>query len=526
MFGNYFIRGTQINCNFLPIHERFEKQVTETPQSIAVEFNNEVMTYRELNMCANQIAHEILSYTKGRSLIIGILLDRCTHLLPTNIAVLKANCICLPLPTELPKEKVNHIVKNSRTKYVITNNRNMRNFNYDVQVINLDQLKKGLSTRSRQNPCCSCSVDQPAYVIYTSGTSGNPKGVVISHKSIDNNLQWRKDFYQITLQDVFFHKSSIGFDVAIWEMLLPLMIGAKVVICEPRGHFNLPYLRDSIIKYGVTIIQFVGTVFRLFLELDRVDQCTSLRIISCGGEAWPFELVEKCKSKFDRVTLINAYGPTETTLATSAWKCDANYEHKCIPIGQPAYNAYFVILNEEQKPVRKDENGELYIGGVGLAKEYLYNKKLTIEKFVELSVHDEPPLRLYRTGDIVKQLPDDNILFIGRRDTQVKIDGIRYELEEIEEVLRRVDGVKSAIVVCREEKKEKKILYAFLVKSGSVFDENKLYRYCRDYLPTAMIPKYIRYLDQIPLAPNGKVDRNALLMQIKREKRVISRQQP
>jgi amino acid adenylation domain-containing protein len=509
LLDEHLISGEPSGTPLMPIHKRFERVVAEGPERVAVVVDGKELTYGELNAQSNRLARELLKHTGGARRNIGILVSRSANLIVTKLAVLKAGSVCVPLATEYSTPKLAFIVENSQATLVLTTSQHQRELP-NVATLALDGVAADLSAHASTDLDIPCQPDDLAYILHTSGTTGNPKGVMLQHGGIDNNLSWRRDFYGVSPADVFLHKSPIGFDVSIWEIFLPLTTGARVVLAPPGSQALLPAIINIIIKHQVTVLQFVASLFREFLEFKAVSRCTSLRLIKCGGEAWSFDLVRRCLEKLPTIQLANGYGPTEASVGISGWKCDPNYEYGCLVIGRPVYDSYFLVLDEEHRPVGIGECGELYVGGAAVSPGYWNNERLTAEKFVTLPSRKHGRTKWYRTGDIVKILPDHNLTYQGRRDNQIKVNGLRIELEEIEEVVGSYEGVRQAAIVCHERPPGEKVLHAFLV-ADQMPDTASLVRFCTERLAAGVVPKTWTVVDTLPLTQNGKLNRDELL---------------
>jgi amino acid adenylation domain-containing protein len=351
-----------------------------------------------------------------------------------------------------------------------------------------------------------------AYVIYTSGSTGRPKGVMCTHEGIVDRLLWIQQAYPLTAGDKVLHKTPLSFDISLTEIFWPLSSGALLVLAEPGGQKDPAYLTGLIRDEGVTVAQFVPSTLPSFLEDRGVAECTTLRAVLCIGEVLPPEFVRRFHERLG-ADLYNLYGPTEAAVEATAWACERDAEARTVPIGRPVANATIWILSPELEPVPVGVPGEIYIGGVGLARGYLGRPDLTAAAFVPDPFSGEPGARLYRTGDLARLLPGGEIDFFGRLDHQVKVRGFRIELGEIETVLQRHPAVREAVVVAREEGPGDNRLVAYLVPAGGAGEAPSvpdLRHYVRESLPDYMVPTAFVALDSLPRLPNGKVDRKAL----------------
>ena len=428
------------------LHELVELQVTRNPEAEAISFGGEKLSYGELNARSNQCAHYLRDMGIGPNIMIGVLMERSIEMIVALLGILKSGGAYLPLDPCHPKERLNLILEDARGYIVLTQQKHEgRLKDFDGTTLNLDRRWSFVTKESKSNLENIAVVDDLAYVIYTSGSTGKPKGCMISHKAICNRLIWMKEHYEVTNQDRILQKTPYTFDVSVWELFLPLVSGACLVIAKPKGHQDNPYLVKTIRRERVTICHFVPSMLRFFLNQINVNECQSLCHVFTSGEALPFDLVTKFKKKLSS-RLHNLYGPTEAAVDVTFWEAEER-EDGVIPIGRPISNIQIYILDSELKQIPVGETGELYIGGLGLAKGYLNQPELTEKKFLKNPFSEEPDSKLYRTGDKAQYLPDGNIEFLGRIDFQVKLRGFRIELGEIETTLRKHPNL-SRILLC------------------------------------------------------------------------------
>jgi hypothetical protein len=347
-------------------------------------------------------------------------------------------------------------------------------------------------------------------VIYTSGSTGQPKGAMISHRAITNRIHWMQEAYALTPADRVLQKTPFSFDVSVWEFFWPLLFGAELVIAEPGGHRDTGYLTRTIIDRGITTIHFVPSMLQLFLEDPRASDCTSLKRVVCSGEALPKALQDRFFARLE-ADLYNLYGPTEAAVDVTAWTCDPASDLSFVPIGTPVANTQIHILDEDLRPVPVGTAGELHIGGVQVARGYLDRPELTAERFIDDPFSLDEGARLYKTGDLARDLPDGSIEFLGRADHQVKISGFRVELGEVEAALESAPGVRQAVVVARERTSGDLQLVAYV---STVADDrapiDDLRVRLQAQLPEYMVPTTFIPVERFTLTANGKIDRKAL----------------
>ncbi|HYO12245.1 MAG TPA: amino acid adenylation domain-containing protein, partial [Thermoanaerobaculia bacterium] len=358
--------------------------------------------------------------------------------------------------------------------------------------------------------------DHLAYVIYTSGSTGRPKGAMNAHRGVVNRLAWMQAEYGLTADDVVLQKTPFSFDVSVWEFFWPLLTGARLVVARPEGHKDPGYLAGVIREQGITTLHFVPSMLAVFLEAPGIESCLSLRRVMASGEALPAASVRRFQERLGPVgaVLHNLYGPTEAAVDVTAFPLHPGYDALTVPIGWPIANVRMHLLDREMRPVPPGVQGELYIGGVALARGYHRRPALTAEKFVPDpfgASFGAAGARLYRTGDVARLREDGAIEYLGRTDDQVKIRGVRIELQEIEAVLRRHSNVGEAVVVARREEPGGPRLVAYVVlAAGAAFDVDGARAFLARSLPEAMVPADFVTLEAMPLSPNGKVDRKAL----------------
>ncbi|HEY6804760.1 MAG TPA: amino acid adenylation domain-containing protein [Pyrinomonadaceae bacterium] len=490
------------------LHKLIEQQVARTPEAVAVSFESEQLTYCELNQRANQLAHHLREPGVQPDQLVGIAMERSVELVVALLAVLKAGAAYVPLDPEYPRERLAFMLQDADVAVLLTQSSLLTRLpELRAKTICVDSESTEIAKANDGNLNIPIDPDNLAYVIYTSGSTGTPKGAMNSQRAICNRLLWMQDAFQLTEHDRVLQKTPFSFDVSVWEFFWPLLVGAKLVVARPGGHRDSAYLAEVIAEEQITTLHFVPSLLRVWLEEPELDRCKSLRRVICSGEALDHGLQEKFFSLLPEVELHNLYGPTEAAVDVTAWQCDANNPLKTVPIGRPIANLQIHLLDQQLQPVPVGVKGELYIGGIGLARGYWNRTDLTAERFIPDPFSNVPGARLYRSGDEARYLPDGNIDYAGRVDHQVKIRGMRIELGEIAAALEQHAAVKEAVVVAREDVPGEKRLVAYV--TGDV-GSNDLREYLRERLPDYMVPAAIVRLDQLPLSANGKLDRRAL----------------
>lgn len=495
------------------IHQIFEAQVEQTPDAIAVVFQEQQLTYRQLNERANQLAGYLRSLGVGKEVLVGICVESSLEMVVGVLGILKAGGAYVPLDPAYPLERLAFILEDTQTPVILTQEKLSQNLPVDkTKVVCLDSEWEIIAQYNKNNLVCSATINNLMYVIYTSGSTGKPKGVMISHLGICNQLHWRQTTFGLTQTDKVLQTISFSFDPSVWQLFWPLCFGAQLVIPRPGGHQDAAYLIELISKLQITVTAFVPSMLRVILSEKGIESCKCLRHISCGGEALPTELIETFynRLKLDNV-LHNVYGPTEASIDATFWTCQRKTNHSIAPIGYPIANTQIYILDSDLQEVPKGEPGELHISGIGVARGYFNRPDLTTEKFIVNPFCKETEARLYKTGDLARYLPDGNIEFLGRIDQQVKIRGFRIELGEIEARLLQHHAVREAVVISREDIPGEKRLVAYIVlQAQQELAISELRSFLEQTVANYMIPAAFVTLSSLPLTPNGKVDRRAL----------------
>jgi amino acid adenylation domain-containing protein len=556
------------------IHGLFEEQAEKNPDNIAVHgcmnawMNEEGhITYRELNEKANQLACLLKAKGVQPDIIVGIMAERSIEMVIGLLGILKAGGAYLPLDPEYPQERIKYMLKDSAAKILVTAPGLTEKFEklliVNCQLLIVNEMppkrrrlnnppKEANSINNYQLTIHNSQLESAnlAYIIYTSGSTGSPKGSTIPHKGISNRLHWMQDAFRLNSNDRVLQKTPFSFDVSVWEFFWPLLTGAGLVMAEPGGHKDPSYLVEVINRERITTLHFVPPMLNAFLEDPGIHSITTLKRVICSGEALPEVYQQRFFKSFPAATqLHNLYGPTEASVDVTAWHCQQQSQLNTVPLGKPIANTQIYILDRNLNPVPIGVHGELYIGGIQLARGYLNNPELTADRFCprrpggtlfEKNAPPGPPRKnfslkrvpdrnyymshrsymsyIYRTGDLARWLPDGNIEFLGRLDFQVKIRGFRIELGEIESKLRSHPFIEEAVVIAVENittpgESEKK-LAAYIVFNSSLSAASakmeELRAYLSGKLPGFMIPSFFVPLENLPLTTSGKVDRKAL----------------
>ncbi len=495
------------------LHELFEQQAARSPDAVALIYDEQELTYGQLNARANQLAHLLRERGVAPDSRVGVFMHRGLEMVISLYAILKAGGAYVPLDPDYPNERLTFMLEDSDCDLILTQNDLTEALPAEnrSRTIAVDGQWSTIGDHSTENLSRLSTAENLAYVIYTSGSTGRPKGVMNEHGGICNRLFWMQEAFGLTADDRVLQKTPFSFDVSVWEFFWPLLFGAKLVVARPDGHRDPDYLVRLIQEQGITTMHFVPSMLEAFLRADNVEACNCLRRVICSGEALGYESQERFFERLD-VELHNLYGPTEAAVDVTHWACRRSDDRRIVPIGKAIANTQIYVLDAALNPVPIGVPGELHIGGVQVARGYLNRPELTAEKFIRDPFSDRPNARLYKTGDLVCFLADGNIEYLGRMDHQVKIRGFRIELSEIEAVLAGHPSVRECIVMAREDVPGDKRLTAYVVRKAGASEANvsELRRYLKTRLPEYMVPVAFVFLDRFSLTHNGKVDRKAL----------------
>ncbi|PYT28586.1 MAG: non-ribosomal peptide synthetase, partial [Acidobacteria bacterium] len=489
------------------IHELFEAQAERTPEAEAVAFEDRRVSYRELNRQANQLAHYLRSRGVQSETLVGVFLERSLDMLVGLLGILKAGGAYVPLDPAYPAERISFMIKDSRMPVVLTHQEELpKLLASDVDAICLDREWQWIAKESSENLSHSAAPEGLAYVIYTSGSAGKPKGVMVEHRSVVNLLGSIRHKPGMTSHDVVLAITTLSFDIAGFELYLPLIIGARVEMVTRDVTLDPARLSDKLRSVQATVMQATPATWRMLIDAGWKGQ-QGLKIL-CTGEALPVDLANGLVGRGDSVW--NLYGPTETTIWSTLQRVERS-DSASVPIGRPIANTQVYVLDRWLNPVPIGVVGELHIGGVGLARGYWNRPELTGEKFIPDPFRASPGGRLYKTGDLARYLPDGTLEFLSRIDHQVKIRGFRIELGEIEAVLAEHHGVSESVVLAREDAQGHKRLVAYVVAEKQAAPTvTELRNWVKERLPEYMVPSAFVMLQAIPVTHNGKVDRRAL----------------
>jgi amino acid adenylation domain-containing protein len=477
----------------------FEAQVNNTPEQIAVIFQDDVLTYSDLNKRANKIAHFLKKeYHIVPENFVGLYLEPSPNLIIGILGILKAGGAYVPVDNAYPPDRISYILQDSNCKLILTE----KNLNQTDKFIFVDI--NTIQHPDDQNPSKNAGADNPAYVMYTSGSTGNPKGVIIEHQSIINTVLWRSNYFAYDVNDRILQLPSYAFDCSVEDIFTALISGSSLVLIPREKKLDLEYFGNLVESKNIT--HFLATpVFYKTLLKNIHDKLKKLRFVTLAGEKSGSELVSLHFEKLKNVKLFNEYGPTENTVITTIFEFPPDNHH--VLIGKPISNNFVYILDSDKHLCPIGVIGEICISGRGLARGYLNKAELTDEKFVKNPYR--PNEKMYCTGDLGRWLSDGNIEIWGRMDDQVKIKGFRVELGEIEKKIKDYPSVKEAVLVARENTENIKELTAYIVTHAQL-EISSLKKHLTSVLPNYMIPSFFVSLEKLPLTPNGKIDKKGL----------------
>jgi amino acid adenylation domain-containing protein len=499
------------------VHALFEEQVARTPEAIALVCGEQSVSYGQLNVRANQLAHYLIEQGVGPDVPVAICIERSLEMVVGLLAILKAGGAYVPLDPSYPPMRLRYMLDDSAAALLLSGAGSLNALGERLEPRRIDLLADARLWRrcSQANPVVSALELRPehlAYIIYTSGSTGQPKGVMNEHRAVVNRLHWMQREYALAPTDRVLQKTPFGFDVSVWEFFWPLLNGACLVMARPEGHKDPAYLADLIEQERISIAHFVPSMLRAFMAAGVARRCSGLRHLFCSGEELSADLQNSVLETLPGLGLHNLYGPTEAAIDVTHWECRREAAQTRVPIGRPIANTQIHILDSQGEPVPLGAVGEIHIAGAGVARGYWRRPQLTAERFPSDPFNALPSARMYRTGDLGRWREDGAIEYLGRTDAQVKIHGFRIELGEIEAALRRQPGVRNAAVVAREDQPGVKRLVAYLsCRAGSsIPSTSELRTALQAMLPAYMLPAAYVQLSRLPLSANGKLERSAL----------------
>ena len=489
----------------------FAAQVAARPDAVALVCGQQAWTYAGLDAWAGALAGRLAGAGAGRGRLVAVAVPRSAAMVAAVLAVARTGAAYLPVDTGYPAQRIAFMLADARPAVVVTTVAMAgRLAGGPGRVVELDRAagaevtaEPALSGSGRAGPW------DAAYVIYTSGSTGTPKGVVVAHQGVVNRLAWMQAQYQLGAEERVLHKTSLGFDVSVWELWWPLLMGGCLVVARPGGQQDPAYLAALIESEQVSTAHFVPSMLGAFLDEPGAGRCAALARVVCSGEALAPALVARFAAVLPG-RLHNLYGPTETTVDVTFWECPRDGSGGAVvAIGRPVSNTRVFVLDRWLCPVPAGVDGELYVAGVQLARGYLNRAGLTAERFVACPF--APGERMYRTGDLARWTVGGDLVFTGRADDQVKIRGFRVEPGEVEAVLAAHPAVAQAVVIAREDQPGRPQLAGYVIAApGQAPEPARVREFAAARLPDYMVPAAVIVLGQLPVTASGKLDRTAL----------------
>lgn len=490
------------------IYSLFEKTASENPEKVCLTTAQGELTFGELLSMAESLDCEIQKITKGKKSVIPVIAQRSPEMYAAIYGIIRGGNAYLPIADDYPQERIDYILENSCAPLSVVQGK-YTSLIKNIPYVDMTQFIENYEKTDNILPSCAKAEDT-AYVIYTSGSTGNPKGAMVSHKSAVNRILWMHEMYPLRENDVILQKTPYTFDVSVWELFWWGMVGGKLAASKPQEHFLPAKILGEVYKNKVTHLHFVPSVFELFLSYleshrEETEKFSSVKYVFLSGEALSAELIKRFYALYDysKVSLHNLYGPTECAVDVTYYPCTPE-DTNPVPIGKPIYNTQIHIVDKYMNLQPVGVKGELCIGGVNVGQGYLNNDALTAEKFVDNPFGEG---KLYKTGDLAYWREDGEIIFCGRIDFQIKLNGQRIELGEIESLLSKISGIDSACVIVKKINGND-VLTAFYC--GEDLSSDTIKNYCEEKLPVYMVPGIICRIDEMPLNANGKLDKKAL----------------
>ncbi|WP_439876921.1 amino acid adenylation domain-containing protein (plasmid) [Bacillus mycoides] len=488
----------------------FEAEVLKNPQKVALIYGDHEVSYEELNLKSNMLAHYLINKGVKKEDSIGIFMERSISMIISIVAIIKAGATYVPIDLNSPLKRVQYIIKDTEMQYVISDNSVYSKIKkVDTPCIFIDKEWNYISLESTKNLDIGVNKNNLAYINYTSGTTGKPKGVCIEQKSIVRLVK-NNSYIDFNSQEIFFQFAPIAFDAATFEIWGSLLNGATLVICD-KPIPTVEEFKQIFHNHNVSTLWLTVGLFNLLVDED-VDVFKNIKQLIVGGDKLSIKHISKLKAAIPNLNVVNGYGPTEsTTFATTYTIKDLKKARKynSIPIGKPISNTQVYILKENLLPCALNEIGEVYIGGDGLCRGYLNSDDLNHEKFVLNPLFEDDSEHLYRTGDLAFIDSDGgDIVFAGRKDSQTKIRGYRIELSEIESQILTHSSIDNVVVIAKNARENtEKNLYAYvIIKKDHQISSSGIRQFLQKRLPLYMIPMSFKFMEKFPLTANGKID--------------------
>ncbi|MCA1600873.1 MAG: amino acid adenylation domain-containing protein, partial [Acidobacteria bacterium] len=497
------------------LHQLFEHQVAAQPEAMAVLFEEEQVSYGELNRRANQLAHYLRALGVGPEVRVGLSVERSPAMIIGILGILKAGGAYVPLDPAYPAERVRFMVEDTQMAVLVTQASLVESLpSVGAAVVCLDSDWETIAQQSAENPASGVRAEQLAYVIYTSGSTGQPKGIAIRHRGVVNNVTDLNRRFSVGAADRVLGLSSLSFDMCVYEVLGTLGAGAAIVLPAAQMERDPQHWAQMMVRHRVTVWNSAPSLLEILVDVSQRAELRldDLRLALLGGDWVAVTLPQRLRAVAPEVEVVVMGGATEASIHSTIYVVEeTDLSWRSIPYGRPMANQRAYVLDSHLQPVPVGVAGELHLGGVGLARGYFKRPQLTTEKFIPDPFSKEKEERLYKTGDLARWLADGNLELLGRMDFQVKIRGFRVELGEISAALRQHPRVEEAVTVVREDEPGQKRLVGYVVCGlAGATTTPELRSHLRKSLPEYMVPQAFVLLSELPLSPNGKVDRRAL----------------
>ncbi len=487
--------------SFQSITSLISQKTADIPDAVAIVCTKEQISYKELDRKSNAFAGMLIQRGIKKESVVGIMMTRSIEMIVAMIGILKAGAAYMPIDPDCPAPRIEYMIEDSNMELLVINDGTKDGFIFQGKTINITTELAEYPSRLEDFTGPAISPEDLAYILYTSGSTGKPKGVMIEHKSVTNIVKVVPEVIGLEDGGKLLSITKIVFDIFVTETLLALAYGIEIYLANERELYNPRLLGKIIVKNNINIIQMTPSTVQYFLSCDKeLSFFKNIKKMIIAGEVFPKSLRDQIKRN-SSTTIYNAYGPTEATVYCSV--SDVT-DKDIVDIGKPLSNYTTFIINENGE---LDNKGELYIGGLGVARGYINKPELTEEHFVFLPEISSD--RLYKSGDLVERLPDGCINYLYRLDYQIKISGYRIELGEIERVIMEYNNIKQAAVVVKSDNDNNQYLCAFFSTYNDI-SESDLKKYLRFKLPQYMVPSIFVHTEKMPVNNNGKIDRNAL----------------
>lgn len=503
------------------VHELFEEQVARTPDATALVYRDQRLSYRELNRRANQLAHHLRKAGVGPDVLVGISMHRCVEMIVAILGTIKAGGAYVPLDPSYPKTRLSGMFEDVEMKVLLTKRDLLDSLPESAaRTICLDRDWDVIGAESGENPLSQASPENLVYVIFTSGSTGKPKAAAVHHRGWTNLMTWFVAEFNVRQPDRVLLISSFSFDITQRSIAMPLIAGGELHL-HASNYYEPSVVRQTIADQRITLLNCAPSMFYLLVENGTAatfQKLRSLRTLFLGGEAISASRLRDWVESPDCFTaVVNVYGVAECSDVSSFYRLNdfKRYAETSVPVGKPIQNSQVYILDEDLEPMPFGEAGEICLAGDGIGRGYINDPDLTAAKFVRNPFSKDPLARLYRSGDVGRFLPDGTIEYVGRVDHQVKIQGMRIDLGDVETTLRQHPAVREAVVMSKDYGPGDQRLVAFLVPrqqaSSNEVKPRRLRTFLKDRLPKYMVPADYFVLTEMPLSPNGKIDRKALI---------------